>query len=351
MLERVKGTIEKYSKYFSKRPKAVFLSVLLVASTMLTVGYARKTVTITVDGKISRVVTFKANVKEILQDSKVKLDSDDKVKPSLDSSISRNSTIQVIRAVNVSIEVDGKTLQFKSAEDDVNSLLSSDKVEKLFEEENISALREIDKVSVPLEDKLSEDLKVAITRVDTKVETSVQPIEFTSVTQKDDTKMADYQAVIQPGQNGEKEVSIRIVYENGIEISREVVSEKVVKEPVNQILSVGTLGVYIPSRGTNQPYSRHIKMRATAYSSEQPGMSQYTASGARVARDVNGFSTIAVDPRVIPLGTKLYIPGYGYAIAADTGGAIKGNVIDLFFYSIRECRDWGVRNVDVYIIN
>lgn len=351
MLEKVKGTIEKYSKYFSKRPKTVFLVVLLVVGTMLTVGYFRKTVSITVDGETKKVVTYKGSVKELLQDSNVKVDSDDKVTPSLDSKITENTSVEVVKAIPVSIEVDGKALQLKSAESDVSSLLSSDAVKNLFSQENISALRETDKVSVPLEDKLSPDLKIAVTRVDTKVETSVQPIEFASVTTKDDTKMMDYQAVVQPGENGEKEVSTMVVLENGVEVSRQVVSEKVVKEPVNQILSVGTLGVFIPSRGTTQSFSQHIEVRASGYSSEQPALSDYTATGARVLRDPDGYSTVAVDPRVIPLGTKLYIPGYGYAIAADTGGAIKGNAIDLYFNTISECLNWGVRNVTVYVIN
>lgn len=60
---------------------------------------------------------------------------------------------------------------------------------------------------------------------------------------------------------------------------------------------------------------------------------------------------IAVDPRVIPLGTEVYIEGYGYAVAADTGGAIKGNIIDVFFPSLQRCLNWGRRPVQVYILS
>lgn len=91
--------------------------------------------------------------------------------------------------------------------------------------------------------------------------------------------------------------------------------------------------------------SNVLYMEATAYSDNG-----YTASGHKTHRDPNGYSTIAVDPRVIPLGSKLYVEGYGYAIASDTGGAIKGNIIDLYVHSDGEALSWGRRSVKVHII-
>ncbi|HBI03471.1 MAG TPA: hypothetical protein DDY49_05525, partial [Paenibacillaceae bacterium] len=74
-----------------------------------------------------------------------------------------------------------------------------------------------------------------------------------------------------------------------------------------------------------------------------------TYSGVKVRRDT--FSTIAADTRVFPLGTILYIPGYGYGIVTDTGSAIKGNKIDLFFDTVEDVfREWGKKRLDVYII-
>lgn len=87
-------------------------------------------------------------------------------------------------------------------------------------------------------------------------------------------------------------------------------------------------------------------MESTAYSTDG-----FTASGSRTNRDPNGYSTIAVDPRVIPMGSKVYIEGYGYAIAADTGSAIKGNIIDVFFNTEAQALNWGRRNVTIRIIN
>ena len=86
-------------------------------------------------------------------------------------------------------------------------------------------------------------------------------------------------------------------------------------------------------------------MEATAYYGHG-----ITAMGTKPVRDPNGLSTVAVDKNVIPLGSKLYIPGYGYAIAADTGGAIKEMKIDLFMNTQEECYAFGRRKVTVHVI-
>jgi len=101
------------------------------------------------------------------------------------------------------------------------------------------------------------------------------------------------------------------------------------------------------SRGISKSisYSQVLDMEATAYSGDG-----ITASGAATKRDAGGYSTIAVDPRVIPIGSTVYVEGYGYAVAEDTGGAIKGTIIDVFFHSESEATSWGRRSVKVYIL-
>lgn len=93
-------------------------------------------------------------------------------------------------------------------------------------------------------------------------------------------------------------------------------------------------------------YSRVIRVEATAYSSAQPGLNAYTALGTLCTKGV-----IAVDPNIIPLGTKVYIPGYGYAVAEDTGGAIYGHKIDVAFDTLAECYEFGRKLIDVYILD
>ncbi|MBU4193825.1 MAG: hypothetical protein KKF66_02355, partial [Actinobacteria bacterium] len=101
-----------------------------------------------------------------------------------------------------------------------------------------------------------------------------------------------------------------------------------------------------PPDSNHQHTGRFLTMRATAYSPEEPGLSDTTASGLKAGKGV-----VAVDPSVIPLGTRLYIDGYGYAIAADTGGAIKGNRIDLCFDTLQEVTAYGCRTVKVEILD
>lgn len=91
---------------------------------------------------------------------------------------------------------------------------------------------------------------------------------------------------------------------------------------------------------------RAISMVASAYSAYDPGNSHYTATGSFLRKGL-----VAVDPKVIPLGTRLYIPGYGNAIADDIGGAIKGNRIDLAFDSHGEAIQFGRQNITIYIID
>ena len=93
--------------------------------------------------------------------------------------------------------------------------------------------------------------------------------------------------------------------------------------------------------------NKELICSTTAYTSRTESK---TASGRTVKRNPNGISTVSVDPNVIPFGTMLYIEGYGYAIAADSGSAIVGNEVDVYFDSSSECSDWGRRTVTVTVL-
>jgi 3D (Asp-Asp-Asp) domain-containing protein len=143
------------------------------------------------------------------------------------------------------------------------------------------------------------------------------------------------------GTGGVRERVFRLLYEDGTLVSRVLVCDSLLGPPAGDALAVGK-SVY---RGgaTNEFY-----MEATAYAptvQETDGDPWMTASGMK-----SGHGVVAVDPKVIPLGSKLYVEGYGYAIAGDTGGAIKGKRIDVFFYSPDETARWGRRWVRVFLL-
>ena len=96
---------------------------------------------------------------------------------------------------------------------------------------------------------------------------------------------------------------------------------------------------------SNESNLSTFTMSATAYTG-----GGLTAMGIKPVRDPNGLSTVSVDPSVIPLGSKVYVEGYGYAIASDTGGAIKGNKIDLYMNTLQDCYAFGRRTVTVNIV-
>lgn len=114
-----------------------------------------------------------------------------------------------------------------------------------------------------------------------------------------------------------------------------------------------------PHRGQDLSKYSAVEVTATGYSAgiestgKSPGHPEYgvTYSGMMVARDVQSFSTIAADPKVFPIGTVLYIPGYGYGVVADTGSAIKGNRIDLYFETKDQVyQEWGKKTLNVFVV-
>lgn len=128
---------------------------------------------------------------------------------------------------------------------------------------------------------------------------------------------------------------------NDLNIHNKNIEEKKVDDALS---TTNSDNIKIESNPTNN-YKEVYTMVSTAYAGDT-----ITYMGTTPVRDPDGISTIAVDPSIIPLGSKVYIPGYGLAIASDTGGLINGNRIDLFLNSEDECINWGVQTVSLYLI-
>ncbi|HSV72859.1 MAG TPA: 3D domain-containing protein [Chthonomonadales bacterium] len=178
-------------------------------------------------------------------------------------------------------------------------------------------------------------------------ETRREAIPHASVVRPGRDMTAGASKTIQRGRNGERLVTYRVVLEGGRERSRDAISSRVVRRPVPEITMIGGRGRY-PSRGGYASGRRVLTMVATGYDPLPAGsqMTGRTATGLKA-----GHGVVAVDPSFIPLGTRLYIEGYGYAIAADIGGSIRGNRIDLGHDTRKRAMAVGRRLVRVHILD
>lgn len=344
--------VENFKTYLKKYfPNGLRVEIIAVVVLVVLIGVifsTRKTITILADGNNKKVTTFSRTYRKVLNDNGIGIGPKDKVKPSLDSKVENHGTLKIKRAVKVKVEVDNKKLNLESAEDNVQDMLKA---------ENLR-ISKLDIVCPSRKYELKKGMNIVVTRVTTKDIKEDRPINYDTVLKSDGQVENGTKKVVEEGQNGEKETVTRVVYQNGKEVSRKIISEIIKKQPVQRVIAIGTLADYTPSRGSSINYVGSLQMKATAYTADyastgkSPGDPAFgiTASGTVAKRNNDSYSSVAVDPRIIPLGTKLYIEGYGYAIAEDTGGAIKGNRLDLFFNSNSEVDNWGVRWVNVYII-
>lgn len=345
MLDKLRGN---FKNYFSNIPKAAFIVMLMAICVSITIINAKKTIVVVIDGNSTQITTYRSSLKGALRDGNIQVYSKDKVSLEIKSKVKNGDKIIIKRAVDIAINVDGKNLKIKSAEGTIEEMLRAEKI----------TLSEDDKVSPAKSSGLVSGVKVDITRVDAKVEVATQNLDYSTVVKNDDNLEKGVNQTIQDGEQGSKELSFKVIYENGIEVSRNLVKEVITKNPVEKIVAVGTLGVVNSNRGEKLFYTNSVSVKATAYSAgyastgKNPGDYGFgvTATGTRAKRTVDGYSSIAVDPRVIPLGTKLYIPGYGSAIAEDVGSGIKGNKIDVYFDSESQALNWGEKWLTVYIL-
>lgn len=326
------------------------LGILTICSS-ITIGtymLSAKDVTITIDDEIREVTTYSKTVKDLLEEEKIALSEDDYINVPLDTKLENNMNIIIKIAKSYTLTVGKDKLQVKSIYDTVEDILKENNVE----------LGERDYTKPALHETVEPGDEIQVVKVEEVLDEVEEAIPYQKLVKQNDNMDIGQEKVTQKGQDGLKIIKIRKIYENGELVSEAVVGEEVVKEPVPQIIERGTKRVLVSSRGKFR-YKKVLTMIATAYdlsyesTGKRPGDKYYgiTASGTKVRPGV-----VAVDPRVIPLGTKLYVQSldgskdYGLCVAEDTGSAIKGNRIDLFFNSREEVMRFGRRKVKVYIL-
>ncbi|RJQ04479.1 MAG: DUF348 domain-containing protein [Bacillota bacterium] len=320
----------------------VLLAALVVAA-ILSAWFGggpwfQRQVSILVDGEAVVVKTRAETVRAALTVAGVTIGPRDVVIPEPGTRITGDTVVEVRRAVPVIFCLDGLEMRVLSAASTVGEVLEASRV----------PVRPSDRLDPPRGSVVTPGLRVTVTRVVNSYQHREDPIPR-KVVRLDDMSMDLGQTrTVQEGQDGLLHRLLIVTYENAVEVSSRVVSETVLAEPVDKIVRHGTAGTIVRD-GQTIRFLKAMSVTATAY---DPGpiscgtsADGYTALGLKATRGI-----IAVDPRVIPLWTKVYVDGYGFAVAGDTGSAIKGARVDVCFDTYDEAVRWGVRRVKVYIL-
>lgn len=318
-----------------------FLAVL-VFLVLLFYAWRTQTITVTVDGAQFKLTTAAPTVAAALTKAGIVIDYGDEVSPGLEARVREGMDIAIQRGVKFVIEADGQVVEARMPPVTVAEALQRAGI----------SLGTADRLSLSADTQIWEGLRLKVTRVKTErltIETKIKP----AVTYINDANLdKGKQRVVRQGEAGVLAREYTVVYENGQEVDRQLTGERVVKPAVKKVIARGTRPVVRTAtvgRGQTIRYTDVLTMEATAY---EPGPQScgiyadgYTYTGKKAT-----YGIAAVDPKVIPLGTKLYIEGYGFAAAEDIGSAIKENRIDVCYDTVRETLLWGRKRVKVYIL-
>lgn len=216
------------------------------------------------------------------------------------------------------------------------------KVKDVLRDEGIS-LSAKDRVIPHPDTEIFNKIFVKVIRVNTKILREKEYIDYNVVIKKDRSLPYYKKKVLKEGKKGIQDVKILVYYKNGKETLRKIISKKIIKKPQGKIIVKGSFFML----ASRKHFRDFLIMKATAYAPFHCGGSKdgRTRTGVMAGRGI-----VAVDPKVIPMGTRLYIEGYGYAVAGDTGGDIKDMRIDLGVNTKREADRFGCKRIKVYIL-
>jgi uncharacterized protein YabE (DUF348 family) len=316
--------------------------LLVIFACGITIGVAAATFVhlpkitlVQTDTGVRKVRTYGATVGDALRDAGISVGARDRVFPALSAEIESGMTITVQRAFTVTLLVDGRR-QVRTT--------TTATVEEFLAEAGIS-VGSADQTYPVLDGGLWPGARVRVVRVVTRVMPVEEPIPFAVSSRPDPTLPQGAYRVLRHGRTGVRLRRVAITTADGVPISQQQLSSEVARPAVDHVQVVGALRI-AASRGDLEG-KEVMHMEATGYAPWHGiGVDGTTAIGLRA-----GYGVVAVDPRVIPLRSVLYIEGYGKAIAGDTGGAIKGPRVDLGFNTAGEAYKWGRRPVRVYILS
>ncbi len=317
-----------------------------------------KKITITVDGEPSTIHTTSDKVSDVLAEAKIKVSEHDKLLPELNAKVGSDSNINIEKAFQVTL-IDGVNEK---------KIWSTSTTVADFLKQQAIKMNKLDRVEQRMEDVLIPNDVIQVVRIEKVTDVVEATTNFAVETRKDKDLLKGKEKVVQEGKKGLIKRTYETISKNGKPELRILKSEKVVNVPTKKVIAVGTKVVTASvsrgstsSKGTASTAAtsnssaapsggKEFYVSATAYTAHCNGCSGITATGINL-RSNPGLKVIAVDPSVIPLGSKVWVEGYGYAVAGDTGGAIKGMKIDLFMPTKDQAFGFGRKQVRVKVLN
>jgi uncharacterized protein YabE (DUF348 family)/3D (Asp-Asp-Asp) domain-containing protein len=305
-----------------------------------------KTITLVRNGQPDPVHTRAATVDQLLAEQNIERSADDALDVDPSSEPADGQTINYRAAVPVTLVVDGVVLTVRTAAVTVGEALAHEQV----------AYDRHDRVTPAAQVFVAADQTIVVEHVHSWVERVRKAVPVPVEHRVSFNLALGRVKVMQKGAPGEREIAFRVTRQTDstqAALQRAVIAARVLRAPRARIIATG-VGEYSALAafakrgfdGTVRLAKAALSMIATAYTANCNGCSGLTASGRPA-----GHGIVAVDPRIIPLGSQLYIPGYGQATAGDTGGAIHGNRIDLGFNSDYAAQQFGRRPIIVYVLH
>lgn len=320
-----------------------------------------KEVAVTTDGETETVWTTQEDVKGLLDELSIEYNEHDELEPQVDTAITDNMNVQYDSAFLVTLKSDGEEQEIWTTSTTVADFLDREEIE----------LGDLDRVEPVVEDRLDKESIVQVTRIEKVTDVVEESISYETITKNDDSIDKGKEEIEEEGEEGTLEKTYELVLEDGEEVSRELVKTETTKDQTDRVVAVGTREAAVASKSeeplkeekqetkiaseqveapAEKPKAdKSFTMTATAYTASCAGCSGVTATGIDLNSNRN-MKVVAVDPSVIPLGSKVHVEGYGTAIAGDTGGAISGNKIDLHVPSQAEAERFGRKQVKVTVV-
>ncbi|MGP4109143.1 ubiquitin-like domain-containing protein [Virgibacillus sp. L01] len=301
-------------------------------------------VTVTIDGTEQTYHTTVDTVGEFLEENNFSLSEHDELSHGKKDAVSEGLELSIDKAFQITINDGGKNKKVWTNGGTVDQVLK----------ENDISLGELDKVKSKTDGEVTKNTSIKVVRVDKETDVVKEKIAYKTEKREDKNLEKGKKRVIEEGKEGLLVKKFKVTKENGKEVERKLISEEVKQESENRVVALGTKEeqeLVTVSSSSDNSSGKVYSMRVTAYSADCRGCTGYTATGINLNANPNK-KVVSVDPSVIPLGSTVWVEGYGTAIAGDTGGGINGNHVDIHLPTRADALAFGTRyNVKVKVLD